>query len=170
MRTIKKEHLFERCVKVLIDNIVPLPATMPLWVEEVKFTVQIEMEEDCSNQKEGKKGKSLGGKIEKRGCRCGGRLGRMEETEEEDDDVIPDVLKFEKPSQRKEAGGPLNWEGRTNQGWAKNVLAKQCPSKMLGWDRNKRPNEQRSRKSGLGEDILSKIGFSGVSRPRKMER
>lgn len=94
----------------------------------------------------------------------------MEETEEEDDDVIQDVLKIEKPAQRKEVRGPMNWEGRTNQGWAKNELTKQCPSKMLGWDRNKRPNEQRSRKFGSVEDILSKIGFSGESRPRKRER
>lgn len=48
----------------------------------------------------------------------------MEETKEEDDDVIPNVLKFEKPAQRKEVGGPMNWEGRTNQGGAKNELAK----------------------------------------------
>lgn len=66
-KTIKKEYLFEGRVKVLIDNIVPLPATMPLWVEEVKFTLQIEMEEDCSKQKGDKKWKSLGGKKRKKG-------------------------------------------------------------------------------------------------------
>lgn len=43
-KTIKKEHLIEGRMKVLIDNTSSLPASIPIWVEEVKYSVHIEIE------------------------------------------------------------------------------------------------------------------------------
>lgn len=42
-RTIK-EYLVEGRIKVLLEDTIQLPSSMPIWVEEVKFSVQLEME------------------------------------------------------------------------------------------------------------------------------
>eukprot|EP00268_Persea_americana_P062626 TRINITY_DN80456_c0_g1_i1.p2 TRINITY_DN80456_c0_g1~~TRINITY_DN80456_c0_g1_i1.p2 ORF type:complete len:156 (-),score=29.04 TRINITY_DN80456_c0_g1_i1:37-504(-) len=44
-KTIKEEHFVEGRTKVLLDNTIQFPSSMPISVEEVKFSVHLEMEE-----------------------------------------------------------------------------------------------------------------------------
>lgn len=52
-KTIRKEHLVEGRVIVMLDNTTPLPSSVSIWVEEVRFSVQVEKEEDENPKPEG---------------------------------------------------------------------------------------------------------------------
>lgn len=117
---------------MLIDGTGPLPGSVPIWVEEVKFLVKIEMEKETATPrfKGAKEVNRKEYRIPGTCCRRGGGLGRGEETEEmeEDDDVTFQVLNFEKPAQNQETGG----RQRKKQVWAELELDRQSPIKRLG--------------------------------------
>lgn len=76
-KTIKKEHLVEGRIKVLLGNTIQLPSSMPDWVEEVKFSLQLEMEETKFPNLKGAQ-EAMGGDDKKiwSCCRCDGWDGR----------------------------------------------------------------------------------------------
>lgn len=104
-RTQKMELLKEGRIKILLDKSVNLPVIVPVWVEDLRFMVQVEIAEEDTSIQEGRDGR---GKVAGRTQSCRSQQGRRDE----DDEVISGLnLKSPAPSS-KEKGLWANEEDR----------------------------------------------------------
>lgn len=92
-RTWKREHLKVGRLKILLDKSVTLPLQVPVWVEDLRFTVLVEEEKRRQESREGRV-EGLEEKTVDRGCCWRSSMGRKEE----DDDVINVGLHFKQPA------------------------------------------------------------------------
>eukprot|EP00268_Persea_americana_P002365 TRINITY_DN10711_c0_g2_i1.p1 TRINITY_DN10711_c0_g2~~TRINITY_DN10711_c0_g2_i1.p1 ORF type:complete len:318 (-),score=66.73 TRINITY_DN10711_c0_g2_i1:542-1495(-) len=105
--TVHKDSLREGRVKVLLDTTGTMTDRLKIWVEELLFTVGVELEEERMEREDtGENGEgSQQREIHQSGCSCRMQAESRRRRKVDDDDVMPFHSNFDLPAQVEEERG-----------------------------------------------------------------
>lgn len=108
----QKKILKEGRIKVLLNNSVTLPLSIPVWVENVRFTITVENAEEDARRRDGREGTDAR-KVEE----GGGRSKRNCPGRRDDDDISPTHSKVKSTAWYLEKNGLLGLRGPWVKMW-----------------------------------------------------